>query len=61
MTLIGKKLQKGHSSYRKYHLRKMAPSIMAPHKKGISQKRYLTKMASNNLHYWFSEVLPTPC
>ena len=41
---------------KKYHLTKISPDI-----NGISQKQHLTKMASQNLHYRFSEVLPTPC
>ena len=45
-----------YSSYQKYHLTKMAPNI-----NGTSQKWDLTKLTSQNLHYWFSEVLPTPC
>ena len=45
-------LQKGRSSYQKYHLTKMAPNINS-----TSQKRYLTKMAADNVHYWFFEVL----
>ena len=44
-------LQKRHSSHQKYHLRKMASN----------KKQHLTKMTSQNLYYWFSEVLPTPC
>ena len=46
MAPIDTLLQKGHSSYQKYHLIKMAPNISG--KNGISQ-----------LHYCFSEVLPT--
>ena len=40
MALIDTILQKGHSSYQKDHLTKMAPNI-----NGISQKQHLTKMA----------------
>ena len=52
MALIDTMLQKGHSSYQKYHLTKMAPNI-----NGTSQKWHLTKMAPQNLVY---EVLPAP-
>ena len=44
MTPTDTVFQKGHSSYQKYHLPKMESGI-----NGLSQ-----------LHYWFSEVLPTP-
>ena len=37
------------------------PTQMALHKNGTSRKRHLTKMASENFYYWFSQVLPTPC
>ena len=52
MALIDIMLQKGHSSYLIYHLTKMAANINS-----TSQKRYLTKMAADNVHYWFFEVL----
>ena len=54
MALIDTILQKGHSSYQKDHLTKMAPNI-----NGISQKWYITKIVTQNLHYWLSEVLIT--
>ena len=41
---VDRVLQKGHLPYQKYHLPKIASNI-----NDISQ-----------LHYWFSEVLPTP-
>ena len=40
---------------------KWHPTEIAPHENGISHKWHLPKMSSENLHYWFSEVLPTPC
>ena len=61
MALIDTILQKGHFSSQNTTSQKKHPKWMAPHKNGISQKRHLTEMASQNLHYWFSEVLPTPC
>ena len=42
MALIDTILRKGHSSYQKYHLTKIAPNI-----NGTSQKRHLTKTASH--------------
>ena len=42
MELIDKMLQKGHSSYQKYHLTKMVPNI-----NGTSQKWHLTKTISH--------------
>ena len=56
MTPIDTVLQKGNSSYQKYLLAKMAPNI-----NGMSQNWHLTKVAHQNLDYWFSEVLPTLC
>ena len=52
MALIDIMLQKGHSSYQKYHLTKMARSINS-----TSQKSYLTNIAADNGHYCFFEVL----
>ena len=48
-------LQKGHSSYQKYHLTKMTPN-----KSDTSQKLHLTKLTSRNLRYWFFAVLLIP-
>ena len=59
MALIDTILQKGHSSYQKDHLTKMAPNINGISQKCISQKWRVTKMATQNLHYWSSEVLLT--
>ena len=42
MALIDTILQKGHSSYQKYHLTKMAANI-----NGTSQKWHLRKLASH--------------
>ena len=42
MAPIDKMLQKGHSSYQKYHFTKMAPNV-----NGTSQKWHLTKTASH--------------
>ena len=54
MALIDTILQKGHSSYQEYHLTKVAPNV-----NGTSQKWHLTKMASQNIYYWFSQVATT--
>ena len=59
MALIDTILQKGHSSYQKDRLTKMAPNINGISQKCISQKWHVTKMATQNLHYWSSEVLLT--
>ena len=47
MALIDTILQKGHSSYQKYHLTKMAP-----HKNGISQKWHLKTFIIGFLKYY---------
>ena len=47
MALIDTILQKGHSSYQKYHLTKMAP-----HKNDISQKWHLKTFIIGFLKYY---------
>ena len=56
MTPIDTMLQKGHFSCQKYYLTKLSPNL-----NGTLQKWRLTKMEHQNLHYWFSKVLRTPC
>ena len=60
MALIDTMLQKQHSSYQKYRLTKMAPSINAPYKNGTSQKRHLTKTASQNFYIGFLKYCQHP-
>ena len=48
-------LQKGHSSYQKYHLTKMAPN-----KSDTSQKLHLTKLTSRNLRFGFLQYYLPP-
>ena len=58
MALIDTILQKGHYSYQKYHLTKLAANIngksqeMAPHKNDISQKWHLKTFLIGFLNYY---------
>ena len=58
MALLDTILQKGHSSYQKYHLIKMASNINCTSEKWISQKRHLKTYIIGFLKYY--QLLATP-